>query len=80
MAVALFQAPTAAASPFTARYNVTMSGKTDRDTAHPSDAYDRTFSEWLRLSMRAVPAFLMWLPVVIAVPLAALVLFSTPSG
>ena len=61
-----------------------MSGTTDRDTAHRSDAYDRTFSEWLRLSMRAVPAFLiaavLWLSLVVAIPLAALVLFSTLAG
>ena len=53
------------------------------DTATP-DPFNRTFSEWLRLSMRAVPAFLiaavLWLSLVVAIPLAALVLFSTLSG
>lgn len=53
------------------------------DTPPPSDPFNRTFSEWLRLSMRAVPAFLiaavLW-PVVVAVPLAALYLFSTLAG
>ncbi len=50
-------------------------------TAHPPDAHDKTFAHWLRLSMRAVPAFLiaavLWLPVVVAIPLVTLVLFST---
>lgn len=60
-----------------------MNDGTAPETAPPSDAHDRTFSEWLRLSMRTVPAFLiaavLQLPVV-AVPLVALYLFSTLAG
>lgn len=63
---------------------MTVSDTLDRDTPHPSDPFNRTFNEWLRLSMRAVRAFLiaavLWLPVVVAVPLVALYLFSTLSG
>lgn len=59
-------------------------GSAAPNTPPPSDPFNRAFSEWLRLSMRAVPAFLiaavLWLPLVVAVPLVALYLFSTLAG
>lgn len=68
----------------TSRYYRAMNGGTAPDTPPPSDPFNGTFSEWLRLSVRAVPAFVvvavLWLPVVIGVRLAALSSVQHPGG